>query len=144
MLSEAKSLPALDSFKGCFLVRAYLMVYPLLKDRRKQRTNSGQTAVWLEKMGCSYMGEKKHFMCTFITVYCMWETLKIWNKSLHLAYSIFPSIKLLSFHELSRTQEQMKLKWVGLLGAVAFLTSSHPKVNPNPLGNSSNFSLPWI
>lgn len=33
--SKAKSLPVLDSFKGCFLVKAYLMVYPLLKDRKK-------------------------------------------------------------------------------------------------------------
>lgn len=39
MLHSVKSLPALDSFKGCLLARTYLIVYSLLKDRGKEKWN---------------------------------------------------------------------------------------------------------
>lgn len=106
--SEAESLPALDSFRSCFLVRACLLVYSLLKDKKRQEQDC-QAAAHLGRMGCSYLGRKDAFCVYFC--YSPLHSTHLHNSKL-AQYSL-PSLFYFSIWQtllLISTEGQIKLK----------------------------------
>lgn len=93
ILSEAKSLPALDSFKGCFLVRAYLMVYPSLKDRKNPKNKCLSTISLVRKDGMLLHREKRCIPCllSLLSITC----------NTHLKTCIMLSTQFILFFHLS-------------------------------------------
>lgn len=108
ILSEGKSLPALDSFKGCSPVRAQLLVCPLLEDMKNKEEMLARLQLSWRGWNAPIWGEKMHFMFNFITLslvsfspftHCTPHALKNLQNSLHPVYFILPIVKIFSLHE---------------------------------------------